>query len=256
MSTMIPRPLEGPQHWLGSELANDPCWQYQLDAGDVMEIERALSAAAPDWRQLTREQFPLDRLGEKLRRVGRELEDGCGFCRIRGLPLDRWSRNELGTIWIGIAQHIGSLVYQDAGGQLLREIKAESGDVGRRYGQLSTSDDGSFLSSRARTASNAELRYHTDRCDVVGLLCTGQARYGGISKLCSSVAVHNVMLERHPSHCAILYHELPRSRIGEEKGGENTWYLLPVWGFEMANSRAITPAPTLRHWSMSSARPR
>lgn len=224
--------IDGPQHWIGREIADDLRWQHQLDHSDVVEIEKALAAlngGATDRTKITPERFPLGRLGAKLRAIGQELEDGCGFCRIRGLPLTRWSKEDVESIWIGIAQHLGTLVYQDAQGQLLREIKAESGDVGQRYGRLAT-DSGNFLSSRARTASNAELRYHTDRCDIVGLLCTGQARLGGISKLCSSVAVHNVMLQREPALCASLYHDLPRSRIGEESGGEKAWYLLPVWG--------------------------
>jgi hypothetical protein len=130
---------------------------------------------------------------------------------------------------MGLACHLGQPVSQNSDGQLLREIRAESGDVGRRHGQLPTGD-GQFLSSRARTASNAELRYHTDRTDIVGLLCTGIASRGGMSKIASSITVHNEMLVRYPDLCKLLYLDLPRSRMGEELGGENAWYNLPVWG--------------------------
>ncbi len=53
---------------------------------------------------------------------------------------------------------------------------------------------------------------------------------GGKSKIASSVTVHNEMLSRHPDLCKLLYLDMPRSRMGEEAGGENAWYNLPVWG--------------------------
>jgi hypothetical protein len=54
-------------------------------------------------------------------------------------------------------------------------------------GQLQNQDGSSFLSSYARAVSNGVLRFHTDRTDVVGLLCVGQAREGGLSKVASTV---------------------------------------------------------------------
>jgi hypothetical protein len=38
------------------------------------------------------------------------------------------------------------------------------------------------------------------------------------------------MLARYPGLCELLYQDVPRSRVGEETGGENAWYQLPVWG--------------------------
>ena len=46
------------------------------------------------------------------------------------------------------------------------------------HGHLESGDQGAvFLSSKAGTYSSGELRYHTDRTDVVGLLTVGQADY-------------------------------------------------------------------------------
>src|SRR5205085_12300937 len=89
---------------------------------------------------------------------------------------------------------------------------------------------GAFLSSYARTLTNQQLRFHTDRCDVVGLFCIRQALRGGISKLCSSPAVHNAILTRRPELCAALYEPLWRSRFGEEDAANDTAYALPVRG--------------------------
>jgi hypothetical protein len=86
------------------------------------------------------------------------------------------------------------------------------------------------LSSYARTLSNGPLRFHTDRCDVVGLLCARQARAGGISKLASSVAVHNEMIRRRPDLATLLYRDIHRSRFGEEADRHDVVYALPIFG--------------------------
>ena len=102
-------------------------------------------------------------------------------------------------------------------GELMREIRDEGRAVGERYGQIPTASGGpgAVLSSYARTLSNGPLRFHTDRCDVVGLLCARTARTGGVSKLASSVAVHDEMIRRRPDLAAVLYRDVYRSRFGE-----------------------------------------
>ena len=82
----------------------------------------------------------------------------------------------------------------------------------------------------ARTASNGPLRYHTDRCDVVGLLCVHPAQSGGQNRIASTAAVHDHILTQRPDLLALLYEPYPRSRLGEEGGGENSIYYLPIFG--------------------------
>jgi len=218
--------------WKGLDIVNNPRWQFSLEEADIAEIDAALQHSKNlklNQRSIQADLFPLNIVKTKFAQIASELEEGCGFVRLRGLPLDRWSQKDLELVWMGLASHLGQPVFQNSDGQLLREIRAESGDVGQRHGQLPTGN-GNFLSSRARTASNAELRYHTDRTDIVGLLCTGTASRGGLSKIVSSITVHNEMLARYPDLCNLLYLDLPRSRMGEEVGGESVWYYLPVWG--------------------------
>ena len=88
----------------------------------------------------------------------------------------------------------------------------------------------SFLSAYARAVSNGPLRFHTDRTDVVGLLCIDQAASGGLSKIASTVAIHNEILRRRPDLLDLLYQPYPRSRLGEEKGGGEMIYMLPIFG--------------------------
>ena len=181
------------------------------------------------WSSLTKSQFPLPELSQKLEAISNELEDGCGMVCLRGISPERYTADELRTLWYGLCLHLGIPVYQNSQGQLLREICNEGEGVGKRYGQM-TSGDGVFLSSRARTASTAELRFHTDRADIVGLLCVGRAKSGGETRIASSVTVHNEMIRRRPALATLLYAPIFRSRLGEEQGGGQMFYPLPVFG--------------------------
>ena len=112
--------------------------------------------------------------------------------------------------------------------KLKNAIKARE-EMRKRVERLKESGEApNFLSSYSRTLSNQGLRYHTDRCDVVGLFCIRQAMAGGLSRLCSSPAVHNAMLERRPELCVALYEDVWRSRFGEEDEGDTLACPLPV----------------------------
>ena len=230
-----PRPIHGACDWRGEEMARSARSVRVLDGTSLAEIDAALgvarSAGVP-WHGTTREHFPLRALAAVLTDVARELEDGGGLVTLRGLPVERYSADELRQIWFGLGSHLGRPVYQNRRGELMREIRDEGRAVGERYGQIPAGSGGPgvVLSSYARTLSNGPLRFHTDRCDVVGLLCAGQARAGGISKLASSVAVHNEMIRRRPDLAAALYQDVYRSRFGEEADRHDVVYPLPVFG--------------------------
>jgi hypothetical protein len=216
-------------------MARSTRWVRTLDRDALDEIDAALRQARSRglaWPETTRERFPLPTLDRVLAEIARELEDGCGLINLRGLPVARYTPAELRQIWFGLGSHLGRPVFQNRRGELMREIRDEGRSVGERYGQIPAGEGGSgtVLSSYARTLSNGPLRFHTDRCDVVGLLCVGQARQGGISKLCSSVAVHDEMLRHRPDLAAVLYQDVYRSRFGEEAERPDVVYPLPIFG--------------------------
>lgn len=222
--------LKGPCAWYGDQLV-EAQWQRSLNTTDIADIDRALAGTVSlGWPQITRDNFPLPNLGPKLVDTAQELEEGCGMVRLRGLPVKQYEESVLRKLWMGLCAHLGTPVFQNSQGQLMRNIRDEGSGVGARYGQMQQSGDETFLSSRARTASTAPLRFHTDRTDVVGLLCEGQAKAGGLSKLASAVTVHNEMLRLRPDLLELLYDGIPRSRLGEEEGGDAMVYHLPVFG--------------------------
>ena len=114
--------------------------------------------------------------------------------KLRGFPVERYDEDDLRKIYFGLGTHLGTPVFQNRSGELMRAIRDEGAHVGRTYGETKDQKGTTFLSSYARTLTNGGLRFHTDRTDVVGLLCVRQARAGGVSKLASTPAIHNAIL--------------------------------------------------------------
>src|SRR6266853_3340534 len=232
------RPVTGACVWHGHEMAGSQRWQRHLSPAQLAEIDRALAAAQArgvGWAAMTAEDFPLPSFMPLAAEIRAELEDGCGLLLLRGIAPGRYSLDELKLLYAGLCRHIGTLVYSNRAGEIMREIRDVTRDeergVGERYGALpDAGKPGAFLSSYARTLTNQLLRFHTDRCDVVGLFCIRQAMQGGLSQLCSSPMVHNEMLRRRPELAAALYEPVWRSRFGEEDMTDDSAYPLPVWG--------------------------
>ncbi len=235
-------PLGGTAAWTGAELERDRSWIRHLAAADIAALDAALEhvrAQGLDWSRIGWADFPLGDFGAQLADIAEELEHGRGIALLRGLPVERYDAQALKCIHAGLASHLGTPVYQSAKGELVGEITDE-GAAALERGTLPSSGKGSggdkpFLSSRARVQTTGLLRFHTDRADVVALLCAEQSMSGGLSEIASAVAIHDTMLARRPDLVEELYRDLPRSRLGEERGGEDAYYMLPVFAVEQGH---------------------
>lgn len=226
-------PLTGPAAWRGEEIRTSTRWIRDLPASAVAELDAALAAVKKKglaWSQITRQDFPLAALDGLLADIADELENGCGIMKLRGVPVERYDEEDLRKIYFGLGTHLGTPVFQNRSGELMRAIRDEGAHVGRTYGETKDQKGGTFLSSYARTLTNGSLRFHTDRTDVVGLLCVQQARAGGVSKLASTPAIHNAILARRPELLNELFGDYWRSRFGEEGTTKETAYPLPIFG--------------------------
>src|SRR5215471_4248091 len=238
-------PLSGPAVWRGEEIKNSTRWIRDLPSSAVAELDTALAAVKRKdlvWSQITRQDFPLTGFDGLLGDIADELENGCGIMKLRGFPVDRYDEDDLRRLYFGLGTHLGTPVFQNRSGELMRAIRDEGAHVGRTYGQIEGGKTGdqkgsTFLSSYARTLTNGGLRFHTDRTDVVGLLCVRQAQAGGVSKLASTPAIHNAILAKRPDLLEVLFHDYWRSRFGEEGTGKDgtsttraTAYPLPIFG--------------------------
>src|SRR5690349_8351768 len=233
-------PLTGPSVWTGEEIKNSKRWVRDFPASGTAALDAALAAvnkAGLAWSQITRKDFPLSGLDGLLADIAEELENGCGIMKLRGFPVDRYEEDDLRRMYFGLGTHLGTPVFQNRSGELMRAIRDEGAHVGRTYGQTKDQKGTTFLSSYARTLTNGSLRFHTDRTDVVGLLCVRQAQKGGVSTLASTPAIHNAILAKRPDLLDALFTDYWRSRFGEEGTGKDgssttkaTAYPLPIFG--------------------------
>jgi hypothetical protein len=197
--------------WRGNELSANGNWQHGLTADNVDEIDAALVAAQGICvSDLSARTFPLPGLSGVLREVGSELADGLGVAKLSGLPIERYSDEQLHTLYLGLGSHLGVPIDQNGARGLLRDIHDRSADGGRRVD------------------SAGALNWHNDRTDIVGLMCVRAAAAGGISRLCSMTAIHNAMLERCPDLLDVLFEDFNRFTPGDEVGGTEGCHALPV----------------------------
>lgn len=233
MATMTTQAITGPEAWRGEELARSTDWIREIPWPMIQELEAALRAVQRRglvWPEIRREDFAIPGCARFLAEVGHELEHGRGVVLLRRLPVERFSEEELKQIYWGLGLHLGTPRHQNARGELIGEVRDEV----RRYGDVQQPGvpqaPGAPVTSRYKARSNGPLRFHTDRADVVGLLCVRKARAGGISKVVSTVTIHNEILWRRPDLHALLCQSYVRTREGEELGGERAVYALPVFG--------------------------
>ena len=167
-------------------------WVHALTAGDIGEIEAAMRPLAEreaDIARITKADFPLPTLAPKLGRICDEVLNGRGFVLMRGLPVERWSIREAATAYFGIGSHFGNARSQNAKGHVLGHVR----DLGLNAAKDPT----------ARVYQTRERQtYHTDSCDIVGLLCLKTAKSGGASALVSSMTIYNEMLQAPPGPAA------------------------------------------------------
>ena len=231
MSVTSARPIAGPMVWQGEDLARSTDWIRTVTPAEIDELDAALRAVQRrglGWRAVTREDFALPGLARRLAEVARELEDGRGLVLLRGLPVERYGDDELRIIYWGLGQHLGTPRYQNAQGELIGDVRDEN----RLYGEVREIDParaGERRTSRNKARSAGPLRFHTDRTDVVTLLCVRPALRGGLSKVVSGPAVHNAILERRPDLHALLCAPYYHSREGEA-GGRQRYYAMPIFG--------------------------
>ncbi|MBK1657178.1 TauD/TfdA family dioxygenase [Paracraurococcus ruber] len=187
-------PVTGASAWRGAEIAQDTGWIATLTAAEVAELEGALrgvQARGIPTTAITRADVPLPLLAPRLAAWLAEARDGRGFFVLRGLPAARFSEVEREAIFWAIGTHLGSAVSQNSHGEMLGHVF----DQGRTYGSANTRG----------YQTKARLDFHTDRCDLVGLLCQRRAKEGGLSSVVSTMAVHNEILRVRPDLLPILY---------------------------------------------------
>lgn len=225
------QPIPGRVAWYGRELGLDGDWVRRLDQRQVSTLQAALDHAdrlAIPTLEIRREDFPLPGFDGLVADIREELENGRGMVRLTGLPVERFSVEGLRRLFWGLGTHLGTAVHQNSRGELIGEVRDESADAQKTYTEPVP---GKVASARARARSMGPLRFHTDRADVIGLLCARNGMAGGVSKLASVATIHNEILARRPDLLDVLFQDFWRTRPEDEDGlhAERT-FRLPVFG--------------------------
>ncbi len=213
----LPPPVVGASAWIGAELAKRPeDWTYTLSAAELAEVAAAVAACrGRDIAALTAAEFSLPSFGPVLHRLREEILNGRGFVLLRGLPVEGRDIADSAMAYFGIGTYLGSARSQNAMGHVLGHVR----DLG-----LATEDP------RVRTYQTTERQhFHTDSCDIVGLLCLKTAKSGGLSSLTSSNTVYNEMLAQYPALVGRLFQPFATDRRGEIPEGKKPWFDLPVF---------------------------
>ena len=173
------REIIAPFAWRGADLEKSSDWIRRFSATELAEIDAALRGVQRrglDWPDVTRDDFPLPVLSGELAKVAQALETGRGIVLLRGLPIERYSDDEIRCLYYGLGLHMGKPVRQNPRGELLGPVQ-NVGDVHDKNTRV--------------YETNLFLPYHSDPSDVVGLLCVRQAKVGGLSSLVSVASIYN-----------------------------------------------------------------
>lgn len=213
-------PIAGASAWYGRELRRSATWRYRLADPEVGEIEDAVAVVIRSGTPIAdigRDGFPLPRLGPVLCELQRDVLHGRGFVVLTGLPVGRYPIEQTAIAYWGIGAYFGHAVPQNASGHVLGHVKDIGHDPDNPLHRL--------------YATRARHRYHTDSCDIVGLLCLRPARHGGSSSIVSSVTIHNEMLERRPDLVRVLAEPFCVDRKGEIPEGKQPYYRMPIFNY-------------------------
>jgi len=205
MSAILKTRIDGPAAWVAKDFENDTSWITHLSAENIADIDKALATAQTKnlvFPKFTKDDFPIPSLMPRLAEFTKELETGRGFLLLRGLPVERYTEDQIRILYYAIGLHMGEPVGQNAKGDLLGNVMnvADPNDKNSRVFE-----------------TNLYLPYHTDPSDVVGLLCLRKAKRGGLSSLVSVASIYNEILAHHPELLGLFYKQYYYAHLGSGK---------------------------------------
>jgi len=228
MTYQLPPIQSGKSAWYGPDMElRKKEWILKLDPTEINELEVAAEQFLQNNQSIgtmTKSQFLLPIIGKKLRALKTQLINGIGFSIIRGLPIEKYSEKKVATIFYGIGTHLGNARSQNAKGHVLGQV--------RNMGLDSTDPKVRLYQTNERQT------FHTDSCDVVGLLCVQPAKEGGLSLLVSANTIFNEMRKRRPDLLELLLQPIATDRRGEVPKGMLPYLLIPVFNYYQ---QKITP---------------
>jgi len=226
----------GPMAWSGREVRKDR-FVHQLSPASVAALEDLLVRT----RDLAREDITADMcrhpdLDAPLKRAYRDVMFGQGLIVLRGFPVKDRALEDVERFYWFAMNHFGRMLGHNSMGHTMVRVQQEVMPQG--------------VQPARGTKSNAELGFHNDSADILGLLCVREPISGGASQFSSGIAAHNTILAEHPEILPILYRGFPHHRRSEQYDDQPdvTPYNVPVFSTNKRGEISI-------HWGYSSIAP-
>ena len=206
--------------WYGPEEENKDDWIYVLDDEDIDELDLETQNFINNGskiEEISHKNFKLKNIQKKIQeKIDQELKFGRGFSLVRGMPVKSWSKMKIYVAYMGFCSFFGNFRVQNKKGHLLGHIK----DLGK--------DTHNDFNARVYETSYRQT-FHSDRSDIVALLCLNKAKKGGESLLVSSMTIYNEILKNYPEYIQILFEPFPVDRRGEEGPGQKPYSMSPIF---------------------------
>lgn len=231
-TSYAPGPIGGSMAWRAEDLAKNENWIHRLTQLEIAELEEAAiltKSRGLEILNITKQDFSLPLLSKKIEALRADVLTHFGFAYMRGLPVQRYDRETLMRIYFGLSSHLGDPVPQNRNGHMLAHVI----DIGTDVNDY----------NKRITQTNVDLGFHSDGCDVVGLVCINTARSGGASAIVSAISVHDEMLRQRPDLCHALYEPILFDRRGEIPEGKKPWIQMPIFSWTNGVFNAYGPLP-------------
>lgn len=212
------QPIVRSSAWHSGDFPNKEAYSFTLTEAHLSAFDQAIDANRQAHRTLediTQQDFALAPIARDVAAWCDEVLHGRGFIVLRDLPVDRYGEEDLTTIFWGLGTYFGRAVSQSNLGDRMGHVI----DVGGK-------------DRRERAYRNSrELTLHTDRADILGMMCLQKAMRGGVSGYASAHTIYNEMLATRPELVEHLFEGFHYHRRGEQQDGEPavTPEKVPVW---------------------------
>jgi hypothetical protein len=178
-----------PSAWTNRSIGGKAGLTHRLTQAQLGAFETALERTRhlrP--QQATRADFDHPAINALVAWLDDTIRHGRGAVLLSGLTPDTHSQEDMERIYWGLGVSLGEPAVQSMLGERLGHVRHVKDDpVARGY------------------RSNEELIPHTDSHRIVGLMCLQRAETGGLSRIVSSLAIHNEILATRPDLLEPLY---------------------------------------------------
>lgn len=212
------RPIDHPGAWRAADFPDLDAITFTLERHHLRALDRALRFSHTTGRAtecIGRDEFPLDDIAADLESIRERVQEGRGIVLLRGLPVARYSREDMCRMFWGLGTHFGHAVSQSLMGDRLGHVTDVSGDNPAERGYR----------------SRRELDMHTDSDDFLMMMCLKDAKHGGENRFVSALTLYNEILAAHPQLLPALFRGFRYHWRGEQSEGEQaiTSFRVPVF---------------------------